>query len=68
MKRYLKVLNKLISKLIRWIGFKHLTAEIIYTSPEEAHKLFGMDQEEELIKYLGVEIKKAISEKDMFKR
>jgi len=44
---------KVFSKLIRWLGFKNrLSAEIIYTSPEEARKLFGMDREEELIKYL----------------
>ena len=68
MKRYLKVFNKLFNKLIRWLGFKPLTVEITYTSPEEARKLFGMDKEEELVKYLGVEIKKAMSGKDMFKR
>lgn len=60
MKRYLKILKKLISKLIRWLGFNRLTVEFRCTSPEEARKLFGMDEEKELIEYLGEEIKKEI--------
>ena len=33
-----------------------------FLSLEEARKVFGMDREEELIKYLGSEIKKAMEE------
>ena len=56
----LKAFNKLINRLLRWFGFKRLIAEITYTSPKEARKFFGLDREEELVEYLGEEIKKGL--------